>query len=105
MPKFYEEIGYATLTETSPGVWEDVIVKKKHYGEVVRNIKRDQQGDKVNSDLVVNNLLSIVADAYASQNFFKMRYITFMGVKWKITSVDVQRPRIVITIGEVYNGN
>lgn len=105
MPKFYGEIGYATLTETSPGVWDDVIVKKNYYVEILRNTKRDRSSEKVNDDLVVNNLFSIIADPYASENFFKMRYITWMGVRWKIDSVDVQQPRLVLTIGERYNGN
>ena len=104
MAKFYGEIGYATLTLTSPGVWEDVIETKNYYGDVTRISKRDQKAEKLNDDIVVNNVISIIADPFANANFFKMRYVKWNGVKWKISDVEVQRPRLILTIGGVYNG-
>lgn len=104
MAKFYGIIGYAETKETSPGVWGEEITERNYAGDIIRNTKRWQPGDKLNDDLVINNLFSIVADPFAYQNFHTMRYIKWMGASWKITSVEVQRPRLLLTIGGVYNG-
>lgn len=104
MAKFYGEIGYAETSETSPGVWTEGITERKYSGDVLRNSKRWQAGENLNDDLTVNNEISIIADPFANQNFQSMRYIKWMGAYWKITKVDVQRPRLILTIGGVYNG-
>jgi hypothetical protein len=33
-----------------------------------------------------------------------MRYVEFMGTKWKITNIEVQYPRLTLSIGGEYNG-
>lgn len=103
MAKFYGVIGYAETKETTPGVWEEQITEKFYYGELVRNIRRIQSSDKLNDDINVTNELSILADPFANQNFHSMRYAEFMGAKWKISNVEVQFPRLILTIGGLYN--
>lgn len=103
MAKFYGVIGYAETTETAPGVWTEVITERNYSGDVIRNTRRLQSSENLNDDLVINNIISIIADPYAYQNFHTMRYVYWMGVFWKITSVEVQRPRLLLTIGGVYN--
>jgi hypothetical protein len=105
MARFYGLIGYAETKETSPGVWTEVITERNYYGDVIKNSRRLQAGENLNDDLTVNNQISIVADPFAYQNFHTMRYIKWMGASWKITTVDVQRPRLILSIGGVYNGN
>jgi hypothetical protein len=104
MAKFYGPIGYAESKEKSPGVWEDTISEHNYYGDVIRNIRRMENSENVNDNINVDNQISIVADAYAYQNFFAIRYIKWMGALWKVAKVDVQRPRLILTIGGVYNG-
>ena len=104
MAKFYGEIGYAETVETTPGVWIESITERNYSGDVVRNTRRWQSGENLNDDLIINNLFSIVADPFAYQNFHAMRYIKWMGASWKITNVEVQRPRLILTIGSLYNG-
>ena len=105
MAKFYGEIGYSTdATETSPGVWEEGIVERKYYGDVLRNTRKMQEDQTVNADLTVNNSISIVADAYARDNFFAMRYIRWAGTLWIVSDVEVQSPRLVLRLGGKYNG-
>jgi hypothetical protein len=104
MAKFCGNIGYAVSTETVPGVWEDVITEKLYYGDIVKNTRRLEAGEGLNSDIKISNIISIVSDPYATQNFFAMRYIKWMGVNWDVINVDVQRPRLILTIGGVYNG-
>lgn len=104
MPKFYGPIGYAETKETAPGVWTEVITERYYYGDVIRNTRRLQTSDKVNDDINVSNEISIVADPFANGNFHAMRYVGFMGAKWKISNVEVQYPRLILTLGGVYNG-
>lgn len=104
MAKFYGTIGYAKTVETMPGVWTEQITERNYYGDVIRNSRRLQSSDKVNDDININNQISIVADPYAINNFHSMRYAEFMGAKWKISDVEVQYPRLLLTLGGLYNG-
>jgi hypothetical protein len=103
MAKFYGIVGFSEMKETSPGVWFEDIVEKNCYGDFVKISSRYQQAEKLNDNLVLNNLVSIVADPYINENFSAIRYLTWMGTRWKITNVEVQRPRLILTLGGVYN--
>ena len=103
MAKFYGVIGYAETVETKPGVWKENITEKTYYGDLVRNTRRLQTTDQLNDNINVANEISIVADPFANENFHSMRYVEFMGAKWKITNVEVQYPRLILTTGGVYN--
>lgn len=104
MAKFYGAIGYADLVETKPGVWEEVITERKYAGDINRNTFRLQPTDQVNDNINISNEISIVVDPYAEKNLHKMRYVEFMGAKWKISNATINRPRLVVTVGGVYNG-
>lgn len=104
MAKFYGKIGYASTVETKPGVYEEQIVERSYYGDLIRNTRRLQSADQVNDDINISNEISIVADPYATNNFHTMRYAVFMGTKWKISNVEVSYPRLILTLGGVYNG-
>lgn len=103
MARWYGTIGYAEVTETAPGVWTETIVPREYYGDLNRNIRHISSNDKVNEDISVNNELSIISDPYAMENFYQMRYAEFMGVKWKVSSVEVRYPRLILSLGGVYN--
>lgn len=105
MTKFYGKIGYAETIETSPGYWEPTIIEQPSFGEWIRYSSKFQiTADSTNDDKDVANELSIVADPYAVQHFSNMRYVEHMGVKWKITAVKPQHPRLILTVGGIYNG-
>lgn len=104
MAKWFGKIGFAETLETKPGVWEEHITDREYYGDVLRNSRRLQtSSDKVNDDVNVSNEISIVADPYANEHFYSMRYIEFSGTKWNVTDVEVQYPRLILTLGGVYN--
>lgn len=104
MAKWFGKIGYGETVETKPGVWTEQITEREYYGDLIRNSRRLQSvADKVNDDINISNQLSIVSDPYANENFHSMRYAEFMGSKWKITDVEVQYPRLTLTLGGVYN--
>lgn len=101
--KWYGSIGFAELKETIPGVWTPQITERNYRGDLIRNTRRLQSTDKVNDDININNQISIVADPYANMNFHTIKYATFMGTKWKVGDVEVQYPRLILSLGGVYN--
>jgi hypothetical protein len=106
MTRFYGAIGYGNAIEnpSGSGIWVDDIVEYSYYGDVVRNIRRLEPGENLNDNISVQNSISVVADSYAEQNFFAIRYIEWNGFKWTVTSVEVRPPRLILSLGEPYNG-
>ena len=104
MGKWYGKIGYAETVETEPGIWEEQITERLYYGDVISNRWMRQIVDKVNSDINLSNMISIIADPFAVQNCSSIAYIEYAGAKWKVSNVEVQHPRLILTVGGVYNG-
>lgn len=106
MRKFFGEIGYQVMEETAPGVWEEKITVRQYYGDWVRRKRRLDTTNEVNYSITIQNSLSIVADAFAFENFVDMRYVEFNGNKWQISDVELNYPRLELTIGGLYqDGN
>lgn len=103
MAKWFGKIGFAETKETKPGIWEEIMTVREYYGDVTRNTRRFQSSENLNDNIVVSNDISIVADPYAIQNFHSIRYIEFMGAKWKINNVEVSYPRLILTLGDICN--
>lgn len=120
MAKFCGKIGYGIMvpddwpwdpfsfetgtTDNHSGIWEEHIVEKPAVGDLMQNTRRWQGREELHDDLVINNKVSIVMDAYASAHFFDIRYVTWRGTRWKVSNVEVQHPRLILTLGEVYHG-
>lgn len=103
MAKVYVKVGYADTVETAPGVLEEQITERDYYGELLRNSRRLQTASQVNDDINISNEISILSDPYAIQNFHSIRYVEFMGTKWKVPTGEVQYPRLILSLGGVYN--
>lgn len=104
MAKFHGKIGYAETAETAPGVSEEIIVERLYFGDIVQNRRQLRSEEQVNPVLSLGNSISIVADAYAREHFFAIRYVEWAGVRWTVEDVEVQHPRLLLRLGEVYNG-
>ena len=104
MARFSGKIGFAIQNETKPGVWTESIKERQYYGDVIRNARRLQTSGNVNDDIEISNRISIIADAYAYENFHAIRYVMYMGSKWKVTEVEVEHPRLILSLGGLYNG-
>lgn len=102
MAKYYGKVGYAMATETAPSVWENEIIEREYYGDVLSVSKRYQNTEHVNDNIEISNRISIVADPFAYENFLYICYVTWYGHKWKVSSVDVKYPRLILSIGGVY---
>ena len=101
--KWYGTIGYANTEETEPGIWEETIIEKQYYGELDNNRYRRQNNDYKNDDIVLYSDISIIADPFAIENYSKIVYVEINNQKWKVTSVEPKYPRLVLTVGGVYN--
>lgn len=104
MAKFYGIVGYTEMVEERPGIWSEQIITRSYSGDLLSNSRSLQNSGNVNDNVNINNQISIIADPYATHNYHMMRYVEFMGTKWKVTNVNVQYPRLVLTLGGIYNG-
>lgn len=105
MARFYGNVGYAIPTKTAKGVTSDIITERAYYGEILDTTRYDNSDDKVNDDLRMTQRTRILADAFAFENFSRIKFVVWMGTAWKVTSVAVERPRLLLTLGEVYHGS
>lgn len=103
MGKYHGFIGYGVTEETKPGVWTNVITEREVFGDVMNNNKKSENPGQVNDNIVVNLQISFLADPYALHNFHLIKYATYLGAKWKVVSAIEQRPRLVLTLGGLYN--
>lgn len=104
MAKFYGVVGYAETKETSPGIYEEVFVERTYSGDLNRNTRRLESSGGVNDDVTIANEVSIMVDPYAYDNFHSIRYVEYRGTCWKVTNITDQFPRLLLTLGGVYNG-
>ena len=106
MARFHGSVGYGEQVEKPPGsgVWVDEIVEYSYFGDVVRNTRSLREGEHLNNDLTVGNSINIVADAYAHEHFFAIRYVKWAGALWTVTEVEVLSPRLLLRLGGIYNG-
>lgn len=104
MARWYGKVGYAQTVEEEPGVWVEQITERSYYGDITRNSLNIQSSGSVNDNINIANVISIVADPFAMDNFQDMRYVQIGNVMWKVTNVEINRPRLIITVGGVYNG-
>lgn len=104
MAKFYGIVGYVTQEETAPGVWTNKVIEKAYRGDLLRTQRKLVSNENLNGSITISNEISIVADPYAHANSHYIRYVKFGGACWDVTSVEVQHPRLVLSVGGVYNG-
>lgn len=104
MARFVGRVGYAEYVENAPGVWTETITERLYFGDVLRNVIQSANGEQLNDDINVTHSISIVADEYAVNNIPAIRYVWWQGSRWKVKSFEVRRPRLVLSIGGVYNG-
>lgn len=103
MAKWYGNIGYADMVEVEPGDWQEQIIAHQYFGDTIRNSRMLQNSGGINDNVNISNQISIVADPYANSHIYNMRYAEFQGSKWKVTNVEVQYPRLILTLGGLYN--
>ena len=105
MTKFYGKIGFSSTEQTVPGVWTPGIVEKQYYGDVLTNSRRyEAQSSSTNDNLLINHKISILADTYFTDHIGNIIFVEFGGSCWKVNNIEIQYPRLILTLGGVYNG-
>ena len=108
MTKYHGYVGYAVDVQAYPGVWEEQITEHEYFGDVIKNRMNIQQTATVNAGISISNSISIsisiVGDPFAYDNFYAIRYVTYLGKKWTVTGIEINRPRLILTLGGLYNG-
>jgi hypothetical protein len=103
MAKYAGLVGYVTQEETVPGVWSPVDNPIQMRGDLIRQSASSQNGDKLNEDITLGHRVSLIGDAYAFGNYYNIKWVMLDGMKWEVTSVEIQRPRLILSIGGLYN--
>ena len=79
MSKWFGKLGFVETKETELSVHSEIVTERDCYGDLTRNTRRLQSGDKVNDDISLANTLSIIADPYIQEHFCFLRYVTLYG--------------------------
>lgn len=105
MSKFFGKIGFSKCEDKGDGIWKETYTEKSYYGDFIENNRKWEQNNTmtVNENISINDQISIVADSFAYNNVKFMKYVLYLGTKWKINSVRIRRPRIILYVSEIYN--
>lgn len=104
MARFYEAVGFVTVQETAPSVYEEIPTERIYSGDVLQFGRNLESNGEVNGDIRTTNKVSIVGDPFAYENVHFIRYVVWMGTRWSVSSISVEFPRLVMTLGGMYNG-
>lgn len=105
MNKFHGPVGYVQNIETKPGVWSEKVIERPYYGDVIKSrLNMQLSSETINTNVTTTIQISIIADPYANDNFHAIRYVTWMGKKWRVVNIDISYPRIILQLGGIYNG-
>lgn len=104
--RWHGRIGFVITVqdEIKPSKWVGKAIEKQYYGEILKNNFRWESGSSVNDDINISNRISVIADNYITSNLQCMKYIEISGAFWKINSIDIQAPRLILEIGGIWNG-
>lgn len=102
--RYSGKIGYATKVETAPGVWEDVITEREHVGEVIQRTERLDQANSVIPSYRTTTSFSVLSDGVLKERYSDVRYISWKGIRWSVSSVIHKFPRMEMFVAEEYNG-
>lgn len=102
--KFYGPVGFVESVAKRPGVKTHQPIEHLYSGDVLKRSIKYQNGESVNDSISVQQQISILADPYARSHAGSLRYVKWMGTAWKVTDVSLQYPRLILTLGGVYNG-
>lgn len=104
MSRFYGKIGFISTIESEPGIWTDEIIERRYRGEIKKDFYKWSSSEHLNDNVNISNAVSVIADTYMYDNIYAMKYIHLGGALWKITDIEIQRPRLILSIGGLYNG-
>lgn len=103
MARFFGQVGYVTQVETVPGVWQNLEKVRKMKGDIIRQNSNNRGSSQLHDDVVLNHRISLIGDAYCFDNYFNLKWVKMDTKKWKVVGVEIQRPRIIVSLGGLWN--
>lgn len=100
--KWFGEIGYFVESNNVDGIVTDSFITQQYYGDIIKDYKTNTSENAVNEDFELSNRISVVADPYLISHFHKIAWISFMETKFKVRSVELQYPRLIVSLGGVF---
>lgn len=104
MARFFGKVGFARPFQSAYQVWEDITEEREYIGDILQNTRRWQTSERLNDNLEVQNRISILGDDFINENLSAIKYVEWMGSKWKVTNIEISYPRLILSLGGVYNG-
>lgn len=103
--KYVGNIGFlSSNTEVTGGIATQPIISKRYFGEIITTSSRLQTQDKINPDVTINNSIAILLDGYLNNNLSNIVYVEFLNKKWSVSSIELRHPRVILSLGGLYNG-
>ena len=99
------KLGFSYTRDDGHGVWKQVNTEKVYKAEITSHkwyLNREK--DTPNVSYKTGESFSVLMDSFLQENLGYITYVVLNGVKWDISSIDVQRPRVHITPGGMYHG-
>jgi hypothetical protein len=96
-------IGFAT-SQGQSGVYKNNTEERTFTGLLYKQDQRWKQTQNANDDIALNYVISIISTADLIKNSSRIKYVRLNGTAWKVSSIEIIRPRIKLMIGEIYNG-
>lgn len=104
MARFSGVVGFYTgQEEVRPGIFQEAYEEHRLRGDTLRSGYNQSENQTKYDTLRLNNRVSLLGDTYSFNNINAIRYVTINGQSWKVSSVEIQRPRLILEIGEVWN--
>lgn len=105
MARFHDRVGFLIPRDNQEtGIADSVPVEKPYYGKVLEHVRKWSTTESTNDDLVLSNQIAITANDYAFEHMSSIAYVHYMGGYWKVESIKVRFPEIILTLGGVWNG-
>lgn len=103
MTRYSGLVGYGQQVEVEPGVWDTEDKEVMMKGDLLRQ-NANIQDSGINDKVSLNHRVSLIGDAYAFDNYYNMKWVTVNGFKWAVSAIELQRPRLIVTLGGIWNG-
>ena len=105
MARFHDKVGFLIpIDNQETGIVSTKAVERSYYGRVLEHTRRWDSSEHLNDDLRHSNQIAITANDYAFKHMSSIAYVHWMHGYWKVDSIRVKAPEIVLTLGGVWNG-
>lgn len=105
MARFHDKVGFLIPVDNQEtGISEPQPVERRYYGKIIEHTRKWETADHLLDNLNVTNQISITANDYAFKHASAIAYVRYMNGWWKVVSIRVKAPEIILTLGGVWNG-